>query len=266
MRLRVKAIADRPCDLPFNYQYQLHSAIYHLIGLFSQEYFGFRHDEGLQSLSDRLKKYRLFTFSKLNVYPYCVDRSGFTLVKRVDFVFSTAIARSYEHLVQAIFVNKSLCLRFGSEELNFTISEVESVRQPRLGNIAHFVCLSPITISSKRDEADGRSESHFLDYQNPQERDGLIANLHLNLVRKYEAIQKFPFEGETAFEFEIDPAYLERRQGKIDKLIHFKNGMKIKAFEAPFRVKADPRLIRIGYECGFGEQNSAGFGCVEDAG
>jgi CRISPR-associated endoribonuclease Cas6 len=33
--------------------------------------------------------------------------------------------------------------------------------------------------------------------------------------------------------------------------------------EAPFTITADPQLIQLGYECGFGENNSAGFGMVE---
>ncbi|MBN2244972.1 MAG: CRISPR-associated endoribonuclease Cas6, partial [Candidatus Aminicenantes bacterium] len=40
-------------------------------------------------------------------------------------------------------------------------------------------------------------------------------------------------------------------------------GINIKAFEAPFIIRANPELIKIGYQCGFGEKNSAGFGCVE---
>jgi len=56
-------------------------------------------------------------------------------------------------------------------------------------------------------------------------------------------------------------------QGKISKLIHFKKidkntKTKIKGFEAPFKIVADPRLIGIGYNAGFGNDNSAGMGCV----
>jgi CRISPR-associated endoribonuclease Cas6 len=56
-------------------------------------------------------------------------------------------------------------------------------------------------------------------------------------------------------------------QGKISKLIHFKKidnniRTKIKGFEAPFKIVADSELIRIGYQAGFGNDNSAGMGCV----
>ena len=38
---------------------------------------------------------------------------------------------------------------------------------------------------------------------------------------------------------------------------------KIKSFEAPFKIIADPALIKIGYDCGFGNDNSAGMGCAK---
>jgi CRISPR-associated endoribonuclease Cas6 len=57
--------------------------------------------------------------------------------------------------------------------------------------------------------------------------------------------------------------YIARKNGKISKLIEFKKQVMVKATESPFTVEADPELIKIGYECGWGEKNSAGFGCVE---
>jgi CRISPR-associated endoribonuclease Cas6 len=57
-------------------------------------------------------------------------------------------------------------------------------------------------------------------------------------------------------------------QGKISKLIHCKKidnniKTKIKGFEAPFKIIADSRLIGIGYQAGFGNDNSVGLGCVD---
>ena len=65
-----------------------------------------------------------------------------------------------------------------------------------------------------------------------------------------------------------DPTYITRKHGKISKLIHFKKinntqRTKIKGFEAPFTITADSRLIKIGYDAGFGNGNSAGLGCVK---
>ena len=46
------------------------------------------------------------------------------------------------------------------------------------------------------------------------------------------------------------------------RLVDYK-GIKIRGIMCPFRVSGNPALIQIGYECGFGDKNSAGFGMVE---
>ncbi len=93
-----------------------------------------------------------------------------------------------------------------------------------------------------------------------------------NLLRKYQVLhgREFPCTSEQ-FSFAIDHAYVERMNGKIQKLITLKEGQsdetKIKGTLAPFRLKAPRELIEVGYECGFGEKNSQGFGMVKvDAG
>ena len=46
------------------------------------------------------------------------------------------------------------------------------------------------------------------------------------------------------------------------KLIDYK-GIKIRGWFMHFTIQGNSELIRIGYEAGFGENNSAGFGMVE---
>ena len=110
----------------------------------------------------------------------------------------------------------------------------------------------------------GKRVQHFLDYMVPRERDHFVENLKNNLINKYETICNVPYQnGDFPFSFSFDSHYIVRKNGRISKLIEFKNKIKVKAMEAPFSIVADPELINIGYECGWGEKNSAGFGCVE---
>lgn len=60
----------------------------------------------------------------------------------------------------------------------------------------------------------------------------------------------------------FDQAYIDKRKGRVTRLVDFK-GTKIRGVFAPFHVIGAPELIRIGYECGFGDKNSMGFGMVE---
>ncbi|MCX7910914.1 MAG: hypothetical protein N2505_04965, partial [Endomicrobia bacterium] len=55
--------------------------------------------------------------------------------------------------------------------------------------------------------------------------------------------------------------------GKAQVLVHYiknKLDIKIPAIMCPFEAEGSQDLIRFGYECGFGELNSAGFGMVEE--
>lgn len=266
MRLRINAISRKCGFIPLNYQYQLQSAIYDLIRRSSEKYADFLHEKGYANLQSTLKHFKLFTFSRLKLRPYLYNRNGFWNVQKIEFVFSSASVPNYEHLVYGIFSEMSFRLQFADEALTWDIREVQSLPEPEFSSPMKLRCLSPITVSSRRDKPDGGSEVHFLEYLNPDEKDRYVANLHRNLIRKYEVLYQKSYDNDAPFNFVPDPDYLISRFGKVSKLIRFKNGVNIKALEVPFTVSADPELIKIGYQCGFGEKNSAGFGCVEEIG
>ena len=82
-----------------------------------------------------------------------------------------------------------------------------------------------------------------------------------NLIRKHKVIRgRLP--SDDAFTLEFDKNYIARKQGRVTRLIDFK-GIKVRGVLCPFRVSGSRALIQIGYECGFGDKNSAGFGMVE---
>ncbi len=263
MRLRISAISRKPGFIPVNYQYQLQSAIYDLIRRSSEKYADFLHEEGYSNLESTLKHFKLFTFSRLSVRPYHWNRNGFSDVRQIEIIFSTALPANYEHIIYGIFSKMSFRLQFSENSLTWDVREVQSLPEPEFSSPMKMRCLSPITLSSRRDKPDGGSEIHFLEYLNPDEKEKFIANLHQNLIRKYEAFNQKTYSNNYTFDFCPDPDYLIKKAGKVSKLIRFKNGVNVKALEAPFIVTGDPELIKIGYQCGFGEKNSAGFGCVE---
>ncbi len=258
MRLKIQVDLSEISDIPFNYHYQLHSAIYNLIRKSSVEYSKFLHDTGF---IDENKNLKLFTFSRCYFFPKNSNRFGFRNVKGFTLYFSTPIEKSFEHLVLGIFADQIFFLTFQNKKIICQTKNVESLPDPKYAEKMKFTCLSPIAISTMQDK-NGKLIQHYLDYMNPDERDHFIENLRNNLIRKYKLVHKQEFNGKEDFDFSFDPVYITKRKGKISKLIDFKRGIKIKAMEAPFTIKADPELIKIGYECGFGEKNSAGFGMV----
>jgi len=268
LRVKITALTKSPAAIPFNYNYALHSAIYGLIEKSSGEYSEYLHDKGF--INETVKRrFKLFTFSKLFFTPTRIQENGFNQVKEISFIFSTPIEQSYEHLILGLFSDQTFHLNFTGKKINFSVTQVESLPEPQFKNECKFLCLSPIAVSTQREKENGRLEQHYLDYMNPEEREHFIENIKKNLINKYQTFYKTDYaEQKQEFRFSFDVNYIAKRQGKISKLIHFKRidkniKTKIKGFEAPFKIIADHRLIKIGYDCGFGNDNSAGMGCVE---
>ena len=268
MRVKITAETQKSVFIPFNYNYALHSAIYNLIEKSSRKYSQYLHDKGFINEAEN-KRFKLFTFSKLFFKPLKIQKNGFANVKELNFIFSTPIEKSFEHLILGLFSDQTFFLNFSGEKIIFTITRVETLPQPRLTTTCHFVCLSPIAVSTQRPKPNNTLEQHYLDYMNPEERDHFIDNIRKNLINKYQTFYNKPYNPDIKeFNLNFDIDYITRKQGKISKLIHFKKidtktRTKIKGFEAPFKITADPKLINIGYQTGFGNDNSAGLGCVD---
>lgn len=265
MRLRIKAKANENYTLPFNYQNQVKYAVKNLIAMINwkvEEVFPNKQDrENWQKVVRKLNEMKLYSFSKLNVSPFIMSQNGFQDVERITFIFTTPLKDEYKDMVAEIFKDRVLRLDF-DQNLFFTIEDVEFLEEPNFGETASFVCLSPITLSKKWKKDNGKEFIHYLEYTNDDERYKFVQAMRENLVEKWETLNQTEYKNDTAFSFEFSKDYIERKD-RISKLIHLENGSKVKAFEAPFEIQADPELIHTGYRCGFGEKNNLGFGCVK---
>jgi len=268
LRVKITALAKHPADIEFNYNYALHSAIYKLIEKSSSEYSQYLHEKGF--INEKLKKrFKLFTFSKLFFRPAMIRKNGFSQVREISFIFSTPIEQSYEHLILGLFSDQTIHLNISHKKINFSVTQIEALPEPLFNKDCKFICLSPIAVSTQREKPDTTLEQHYLDYMNPEEREHFIENIKKNLINKYHTFYNKNYNNQSQeFNFSFDINYITKRQGKISKLIHFKKidnniRTKIKGFEAPFKIIADPKLMKIGYDAGFGNDNSAGMGCVE---
>ena len=119
-----------------------------------------------------------------------------------------------------------------------------------------FRCLSPVTVSTKR-EWQGQLAMHYCLPDDPE----FSELVRQNLLRKYRAMYGQPPQ-EDRFVMKFDNAYIRKRNGKVTRLVDYK-GIDIRGVMCPFHVEGNPELIHVGYECGFGDKNSAGFGMVE---
>ncbi len=269
MRIKITARSRRELFFPFNHQHALVANIYGMFKSASPEYadflhnIGFRHTDSGDPADTPYKTYKLFTFSRLKLNYKGVDKYGFRGVTQMEFVFSTPLDNSYESLILGLFEKRQFEFRLGRDPMVFYVENVESLPERFFDFQESFICKSPIVVSTMIDREEGKRSVRYLNYLIQKEREHFIENLWQNLVRKYEVLYQEPYLGEYPFSFRFDPEYIARHNGKIGKWIVVKQGIKVLGMEAPFSIEADPVLIKVGYDCGFGEKNGTGFGCVE---
>lgn len=275
LRVRVSLLpVSQKSVLPINYSYFLTSLIYKIIRNSSQDYSAFLHDEGYK-LGESKKGFKLFTFSMLKGGKYKADRREIVFIGgHIQWEISSPVNDFIQHLIDGVF-SEGQEIKVGPEgrEVKFLIERVETLPRPEFKDTMKFTCLSPITVSKvigsptleKRGEGrfDGLSGNSALrcHYFRPWE-DGFSEAIKNNLVKKYKLITGNEHE-DSDFLIKIDTEYMNKKNGKITKNIDFK-GTNIIGFMSPFEVTGRPELIEIGYEAGFGEKGSMGFGMVKE--
>jgi len=249
MRIQILADVDRGITLPINYNPLLAGAIYHFLAESDAAYADFLHNEGYIAAQ---KRFKLFTFSQLMAERRRITDGQIHFSSTLSWYVSSPIERFLSHFADTLLTWGSLQL--GSHQLQ--IKDVTVPRAPRFRKEMRFRCLSPIVMSTKR-ERDGKPVMHYCLPDDP----AFSELIYQNLIRKHEAIYGHAPHSD-ALTFRFDPAYIRRRQGRVTRLVDYR-GIKIRGIMCPFTVSGSPALIHVGYECGFGDKNSAGFGMAE---
>jgi CRISPR-associated endoribonuclease Cas6 len=115
-----------------------------------------------------------------------------------------------------------------------------------------FSLLSPMVVSTLREN---ETTAYYI---RPEESEAFSEGVRKNLIVKYQTLfGKLPENDDLKLTFDQD--YINKKNGKISKLIRIRE-TQIKGVMAPFSMRGSKELIWLGYECGFGEKNSMGFG------
>ena len=249
MRIKILADVRAGITLPINYNHLLTSVIYRFLAESNPEYASFLHNEGY---GDEQRRFKLFTFSQLMAERRRVTGDRIHFGSTLTWSVSSPVETFLSHFADTLLTEGRLTI--GSHRLQ--VKDVTVPRIPRFQSEMRFRCLSPITMSTVR-EREGKRVMHYCLPDDP----AFSELVRQNLIRKHEVIHgRFP--SADAFILEFDKNYIDRKQGRVTRLIDFK-GIKVRGVLCPFRVSGSPALIQIGYECGFGDKNSAGFGMVE---
>lgn len=251
MRIKITCDIGEGSRLPINYNYFLTGVIYQFLKESDPEYAQFLHQDGYE-LENR--RFKLFTFSQLMAKQREIRGNQIYFRSPLTWYVSSSQQPFLENFAAALMGTGILQV----ERHRLRVQDVEVLRQPRFGQQMTFRCLSPITMSTKRERAD-KLVTHYCLPDDPQ----FSELVRQNLIRKYEAVYRQPPQ-EQSFAMTFDQAYIDKRKGRVTRLVNFK-GTKIRGVVSPFHVIGAPELIHIGYTCGFGDKNSMGFGMAEVA-
>lgn len=236
--------------LPINYQYPAASWIYKTIAGGDADYARWLHENGF---ADGSKTFKMFCFSGLTTPNARLNGDRLMLADNDIYMHLSFLPeRSTQEFVKGMFSNQEFFLGDRQSKVNFRVSSVEMLPEPHFAETMDFQCLSPITVSMKRD--DGTKK-----YLSPM-GEGYGKALIDNLLAKYSAYfgQTVELTGNEKFELLNKP----RMKGIFIPKAGLNMPIKVIAYNFQFRITAPIPLLQIGYTAGFGQENSMGFGCV----
>lgn len=249
MRIQILADIGNGISLPINYNHLLVGVIYKFLADSNPEYADFLHDEGYHADE---KRFKLFTFSQLMSDRRRIVGDQIHFRSTLTWYVSSPVEAFLSHFADTLLTEGRVYI--GQHLLK--IIDVTIPRTPRFQSEMEFRCLSPIVMSASR-ENNGQRRTHYCLPDDPE----LSDLIRQNLIRKHQAIHgRTPQD--TTLSFGFHDGYIRRKQGRVTRLVDFK-GIKLRGILCPFNVSGSVPLIAVGYECGFGDKNSAGFGMVE---
>ena len=255
MRLKVQLQSIRYSSLTLNYFYPFSAAIYNLLKLSSPEFSTFLHDIGFQSNG---RQYKLFTFALKFERIVIQEKNMILFSPETTLIISTPLIDDFiKNFVIGTFEQQFLMVN----NTKFNIKFAEILPDISFSETSKFRSMSPLVLSTKRIH-NGKEHQHYL---RPEEKDEINRVLLINLTNKYNLIYK---TNRTFNECELiwDELYLKKKGRVTKKITIDENGtypIDVIGIQAPFTLKADPDLIKVGYDCGMGEKNSMGCGMVE---
>lgn len=264
MRLRL-LLHSTDKILPINYNYYLSAAVYKLLKFGSKEFAEFLHDKGF-ILNGR--PYKLFCFA-LRFKRMKINGNSIHLLKpEAELYISSALVEEFiRNFVIGSFNNQLLEIAGGTVKCTFAINQIESLPEPNFNSTDKFNLLSPIVLSTLKDRDNGGVHQYYFRYNDDINEINRVFNQ--NLKNKYKLIYNHEYVGENLM-LEWDKDYIHKRE-KINKRMTKKISIEkipgkpvdIIANEIPFTLNGNSALIKVGYDCGFGEKNSMGFGMAE---
>lgn len=232
--MRVKVSLKGEGQIPFNYNLALAGAIYGNIK---------RVDSDLAYKIHSSIDYKYFTFSLLQIPKRKISSKGIYVEEDAYFLISSPIRDIATCFVEGILEKPEVRI----DQVHFDVEKIEVLKNPEFNEVAVFSTISPIIVRTVHEEK-GKLRIHDL-YPTDIK---FYENLRSNLIKKYKKLYNEEREN-ILFSKPFSTKFMR---------IQIKNTYH-RASLMVFEAKGDRKLLMLGYETGFGEKNSMGFGMVK---
>ena len=238
-------------EIPINYQYPLHSAIYKILSKSDSEFASWLHDNGYHSDS---KRFKLFTFSFLNIPLYKLRKERERLLIKSDIVtfdIGFLSEKCTQQFIQGLFLDRTLIIADNISGAQFKVAEIQMLKPLAYNPDIVFETLSPICISRKNE----KSKMDYLSPEDERYEQGIL----IGLLTRYKAFYGEDFKGEAYCKLHLlntPKSYLIRIKSGTTAQTH------VRGFQYHFRIELPQALMHIAYESGLGEKGSMGFGMI----
>lgn len=230
-----------PLWVPWHYPEWLQGVVFEALKRSSAILASYLHSEGFKVGS---RRYKMMTFSWLFPRSSKLSKGGLIIEPPIKWWISSPLTAVMEALAESFLTHAELTL--GREKLWVERVYVE----PPLHPIAslRLETLSPIVASTGVMEGE-RIRKLFLSPED--ERFSKV--ITQNLQNKAKVLWGTEIPGGAV-------TFLPLKYRSRLITVH---GTKVKCYEGTFEVMGSPELIKLGYDAGFGERNSQGFGMMK---
>lgn len=252
--------------LPINYQYPMSSWMYRTLETVDDQQSERLHDTGYV-LGD--KQFKLFTFSNLRFgrYGYDIVRPDRLRIKkgRCWMTISLAVDKTFQSFITGIFENMTMKIGDKHSQVPMQVQTIRNIKEPIFedGQVYRFKTLAPICVS---DRIEGNRLPQYLSPEDANFERIFVNNLYNkylvmlqnDLFKKGEESLPEDWAERTSFRLLSTP-----KRKIITIKDHTPQKTKYRAYMFEFEMSAPKILLKMGYQAGFGEKNSMGFGCCE---
>lgn len=225
--------------IPRDYEYNVMQSLYYYISITDEVFEKFLHEEGYRNTN---KTYKLFNFTlrfknaTINKHTIDIDENG-----EMILVLTGKKEVVGKILKGLLHVKK---IKLGKTEI--PLSDIATDKKFKFQPIMFYKGLSTIIETTQNDNRE-------VVYLSPYESK-YYENLANNLKRKYELIYNEEFKGKLFFDID-DPLKIKEKSIKVKDI--YSHG-----YMYDIWVETTPKMQRVIYYLGLGQNNSVGAGCL----